>query len=73
MLHQPTIEKLISMRLQGMVDALETLESNEVAHELSFEEKLALDVLQTSSFGLIGFGLHGTEAAGTIQRKTFRT
>lgn len=44
MLHQPTIEKLISMRLQGMVDALETLESNEVAHELSFEEKLALVV-----------------------------
>jgi DNA replication protein DnaC len=44
MLHQPTIEKLISMRLQGMVDALDGLEQDEAARDLPFEEKLALIV-----------------------------
>lgn len=44
MLEQQTIEKLISMRLQGMVDALENLERNEEAGSLSFNEKLALVV-----------------------------
>jgi DNA replication protein DnaC len=44
MLHQPTIEKLITMRLQGMVDGLETIEQDEAARDLSFEEKLALIV-----------------------------
>jgi DNA replication protein DnaC len=42
MLHQPTIEKLISMRLQGMVSALEDLEQQEAASGLTFEEKLGL-------------------------------
>jgi DNA replication protein DnaC len=42
MLHQPTIEKLMSMRLQGMVSALEEMEQQEAAADLSFEEKLAL-------------------------------
>lgn len=42
MLHQPTIEKLISMRLQGMVAGLEAIEQDEAARDLSFEEKLAL-------------------------------
>jgi DNA replication protein DnaC len=42
MLHQPTIEKLLSLRLQGMVSALEDLEQQEAAVDLSFEEKLAL-------------------------------
>ena len=44
MLHQPTIEKLIHMRLQGMVDGLEAIEQEEAARDLSFEEKLALIV-----------------------------
>ena len=44
MLHQPTIEKLIHMRLQGMVDGLEAIEQDEAAQDLSFEEKLALIV-----------------------------
>ena len=44
MLHQPTIEKLIHMRLQGMVDGLEAIEQNDAARDLSFEEKLALIV-----------------------------
>ena len=44
MLYQPTIEKLISMRLQGMVNGLEALEQEEAARDLSFEEKLALIV-----------------------------
>ncbi len=44
MLHQPTIEKLIGMRLQGMVDGLEAIEQDAAAHDLSFEEKLALIV-----------------------------
>ena len=42
MLHQPTIEKLLSLRLQGMVSALEDLEQQDAAGELNFEEKLAL-------------------------------
>jgi DNA replication protein DnaC len=44
MLYQPTIEKLITMRLQGMVDGLEAIEQDEAARDLSFEEKLALIV-----------------------------
>jgi DNA replication protein DnaC len=44
MLHQPTIEKLIGMRLQGMVDGLEAIEQDAAAHDLSFEERLALIV-----------------------------
>jgi hypothetical protein len=44
MLHQPTIEKLIGMRLQGMVDGLDAIEQDEAARDLSFEEKLALIV-----------------------------
>ena len=44
MLHQPTIEKLITMRLQGMVDGLEAIEQDETARDLCFEEKLALIV-----------------------------
>jgi DNA replication protein DnaC len=44
MLHQPTIEKLITMRLQGMVNGLEAIEQDEAARDLSFEEKLALIV-----------------------------
>ncbi len=42
MLHQPTIEKLMSMRLQGMVSALEEMEQQEAAADLGFEERLAL-------------------------------
>jgi DNA replication protein DnaC len=42
MLHQPTIEKLLSLRLQGMVSALEDLEQQDAAGALNFEEKLAL-------------------------------
>jgi DNA replication protein DnaC len=44
MLHQPTIEKLINMRLQGMVDGLEAIEQDQSAGDLSFDEKLALIV-----------------------------
>src|SRR5215813_7883486 len=44
MLHQPTIEKLINMRLQGMVAGLEAIEPDEAARDLTFEEKLALIV-----------------------------
>jgi DNA replication protein DnaC len=44
MLHQPTIEKLMQMRLQGMVDGLEAIEQDEAARDLGFEEKLALIV-----------------------------
>lgn len=44
MLHQPTIEKLITMRPQGLVAGLEAIEQDESARDLSFEEKLALIV-----------------------------
>lgn len=42
MLHQPTIEKMIAMRLEPMVEAWRACEQDEHAHELSFEEKMAL-------------------------------
>ena len=42
MLHQPTIDKMIAMRLEPMVEAWRTCEQDEHAHELGFEEKMAL-------------------------------
>lgn len=44
MLHQPTIEKLLAMRLEPMVETWRSLEQDETAHQLSFEEKLSLMV-----------------------------
>jgi DNA replication protein DnaC len=46
MLTQPMMEKLLAMRLQGMVDALKAQEQDPAAHELSFLERLALLVDQ---------------------------
>ena len=46
MLEQPMIEKLLSMRLQGMVDALKTQEQDSGVRELSFVERLSLLVDQ---------------------------
>ena len=46
MLNQPTMEKLLAMRLQGMVEALKTQEQDRAIHELSFLERLALLVDQ---------------------------
>ena len=43
MLHQPTIENLITMRPQGLVAGLEAIEQDEAARDLSFEEKLIGD------------------------------
>jgi len=40
MLHQPTIEKLIAMRLTGMVEALQAQERDAASSELSFWERL---------------------------------
>jgi DNA replication protein DnaC len=42
MLQQPTLEKLESMRLHGMAQALRELAGNETARDLSFEDRLAL-------------------------------
>jgi DNA replication protein DnaC len=42
MLQQPTLEKLESMRLHGMAQALRELAGNETAQDLSFEDRLAL-------------------------------
>lgn len=42
MLHQPTIDKLLAMRLQGMVEALRSFEQADA--DLTFEDKLALMV-----------------------------
>jgi DNA replication protein DnaC len=44
MLHQPTIEKLMAMRLEAMVDAWKAFEQGEDAQQLSFEDKLSLMV-----------------------------
>jgi DNA replication protein DnaC len=44
MLHQPTIEKLLAMHLDPMVETWRGFEQNENAQQLSFEEKLSLMV-----------------------------
>src|SRR5579872_1764991 len=46
MLEQPMIEKLLSMRLQGMADALKAQEQDAGVRELSFVERLSLLVDQ---------------------------
>ena len=46
MLQEPMIEKLIAMRLPGMVEALKAQDQDPVAHELSFLERLGLLVDQ---------------------------
>lgn len=42
MLHQPTLEKLEAMRLDGMAQAWRELANSEQAADLSFEERMAL-------------------------------
>ena len=44
MLHQPTIEKLLSMRMEPFVEAWRSFEQDESAQQLSFDEKLSLMV-----------------------------
>lgn len=44
MLHQPTIEKLLALRLEPMVESWRSFEQDENAQQLSFEEKLSLMV-----------------------------
>jgi DNA replication protein DnaC len=44
MLHQPTIEKLLAMHLDPMVETWRSFEQDDNAQQLSFEEKLSLMV-----------------------------
>ncbi|HVH88527.1 MAG TPA: IS21-like element helper ATPase IstB [Terriglobales bacterium] len=44
MLHQPTLEKLMTLRLEPFVEAWRSFEQDENAQQLSFEEKLSLMV-----------------------------
>src|SRR5581483_10586255 len=46
MLKQPTVEKLVAMRLLGMVEALKSQEQDAASRELSFLERLGLLVDQ---------------------------
>ena len=46
MLHQPTIDKLMAMRLEAMVEAWKSFEQDENTQQLSFEEKLSLMIDQ---------------------------
>jgi DNA replication protein DnaC len=50
MLNQPMVEKLVAMRLQGMVDALQAQQQDRTINELSFLERLALLVDQQWSW-----------------------
>jgi len=50
MLNQPTMEKLLAMRLHGMVEALKAQEQDRAVNELSFLERLALLVDQQWSW-----------------------
>ena len=51
MLHQPTIEKLLTMRLEPMVETWRSFEQDENAQQLSFEEKLSLLVDRLWTWG----------------------
>jgi hypothetical protein len=42
MLNQPLMEKLLAMRLQGMVEGLKAQEQDRAINELSFLERLSL-------------------------------
>jgi hypothetical protein len=44
MLNQPTIDKLLAMRMEPIVEAWRAFEQDEDAQALSFEEKLSLMV-----------------------------
>ena len=44
MLHQPTIEKLLAMRMEPMVETWRSFEQDDNAAQLRFEEKLSLMV-----------------------------
>lgn len=44
MLHQPTIEKLLAMRMEPMVETWRSFEQDDNAAQLSFDEKLSLMV-----------------------------
>jgi hypothetical protein len=46
MLNQPLLEKLLAMRLPGMVDALKAQEQDRTVNELSFLDRLSLLVDQ---------------------------
>lgn len=50
MLNQPMMEKLLAMRLLGMVEALKTQEQDRAITELSFLERLSLLVDQQWSW-----------------------
>ena len=50
MLNQPMMEKLLAMRLQGMVEGLQAQEQDRAINELSFLERLSLLVDQQSSW-----------------------
>ena len=50
MLNQPLIEKLLAMRLHGMLEALKVQEQDRAVNELSFLERLALLVDQQWSW-----------------------
>jgi DNA replication protein DnaC len=50
MLNQPMMEKLLAMRLHGMVEALRAQEQDRAANELSFTERVALLVDQQWSW-----------------------
>jgi hypothetical protein len=58
MLEQPMIEKLLSMRLQGMVDALKAQEQDPGVRELSFIERLSL-LVDSSGTGVRTRRWHG--------------
>ena len=50
MLNQPMMDKLLAMRLNGMVEALKAQEQDRAVNELSFLERLALLVDQQWSW-----------------------
>jgi len=50
MLNQPMVEKLLAMRLHGMVEALKAQEQDRAVNELSFLERFAMLVDQQWSW-----------------------
>ena len=49
MLNQPTIDKLCAMRMRGMAEALQQQMQEPDIHQLSFEERLGLRLLNRTT------------------------
>ena len=73
MLNQPMMEKLLAMRLQGMVEGLKAQEQDRTINELSFLERLSLLVDQQWTWRENRALARRLKAANCVVRPAWRT